>query len=88
MLLRAAALKNFFALFEMKILAFSLFLHYDAANTARKAFTQADRILGIKQFTHIVTRIDIDALKILEQMKVKIGKKLRTANFNSKFTGS
>ena len=34
----------------MKILAFSLSQFYDAAKTAKKGFTQADRALGIKQF--------------------------------------
>ena len=37
-------------------------------------------------FTNIVARINIDALKIL--MRLKIGKKLRTASLNTKFTGS
>ena len=40
----------------------------------------------------MVVIIDIDALKIGEQvknkMRLKIGKKLRTASLNSKFTGS
>ena len=36
-------------------------------------------------------KIDIDVLKILqnqEQMRLNIGKKLKTASFNSRFTGS
>ena len=36
----------------------------------------------------MITKIDVDVLKILEQMILKMGKKLRTANLNSKFTGS
>ena len=34
----------------------------------------------------MVAKIDIDALKIYEQMTLKITKKLRTASLNSKFT--
>ena len=36
-------------------------------------------------------KIDIDALKFLqsqEQMRLNIGKKLKTASLNSRFTGS
>ena len=37
----------------------------------------------------MVTKIDINALKIYEQLRLKIGKKLRTINLNSKYrTGS
>ena len=39
----------------------------------------------------MAAKIDIDALKIFtksEQMRLNIGKKLKTASLNSKFTGS
>ena len=39
----------------------------------------------------MVAKLDIDALKIKKkqkQMRLKIGKKLKTACFNSKFTAS
>ena len=39
----------------------------------------------------MVAKIDIDALKVKknqEQMRLKIGKKLKTASLNSRFTSS
>ena len=36
----------------------------------------------------MVAMIDMDALKIFEQIRLKIDKRLRTASLNSKFTGS
>ena len=36
----------------------------------------------------MVAMIDIDALKILEQMRLKIDKKISTASLNPKFKGS
>ena len=36
----------------------------------------------------MVAEIGINALKILEQMRPKIGKKLKIASLNSRFTGS
>ena len=40
-----------------------------------------------KSFTNMVANINIDALKILGKIRLKTGKKLRTASINSKFTG-
>ena len=58
-------LKIFLALVQIKILAFSLSIFYDAAKTAKKGLTQADRTSEIKQFhKHVRHSIDIDALKI------------------------
>ena len=36
----------------------------------------------------MITKIDVDILKVKEQMIIKMGKKLRTASLDSKFTGS
>ena len=36
----------------------------------------------------MITKIEVDDLKIWEQMRLKMGKKLRTASLNSKFNGS
>ena len=36
----------------------------------------------------MAVKIDIDALKIYEQTRLKIAKKIRTASFNSTFTSS
>ena len=40
----------FLALIQMKILTFSLVQFYDAAKTAKEAFTQPNRALEMKQF--------------------------------------
>ena len=37
---------------------------------------------------NMVAKLGIDALKIYEQMRLKIGKNLRTASLNLKFSGS
>ena len=36
----------------------------------------------------MIAKIDIDALKIKEQMRLKAGKRLRIVSLNSKFTDS
>ena len=56
----AQATKMFLALIQIKMLAYLLLQFYDAAKTAKKAFTQAYRALEVQQFYVI----DIDALKI------------------------
>ena len=60
MLRTAQATKMFLALIQIKMLASLLLQFYDAANTVKKAFTQAYRGLEVKQFYVI----GIDALKI------------------------
>ena len=45
----------------------------------------------LNSVSNMPAKIDIDALKILqnqEQMRLNIGKKLKTASLNSRFTGS
>ena len=57
----------------------------------KKAFTQADRASEAKHCCKLIAKIDIDALKFKkneEQMRLKIGKKLKTASLKSKVTGS
>ena len=46
MLRTAQATKMFLVLIQIKMLAFSLLQFYDAGKTAKKAFTQAYRVLG------------------------------------------
>ena len=46
----------------MKMLPFMLLQFYEAAKTVKKAFTQADRALGMKSFTNTIS--ENDALKI------------------------
>ena len=75
MLRTAQATRMFLVLIWIKMLAFSLLQFYDAGKTAKKAFAQAYRALEVQQFYVI----RIDALKIEEQMRVKIGKKLKNS---------
>ena len=65
----------FLVLIQIKMLASLLLQFYDAGKTAKKAFAQAYRALEVQQFYVI----GIDALKIYEQMRVKIGKKLKNS---------
>ena len=65
----------FLVLIQIKMLASLLLQFYDAGKAARKAFAQAYRALEVQQFYVI----GIDALKIYEQTRVKIGKKLKNS---------
>ena len=56
----AQVTKMFLALIQIKVLASLLLQFFDAAKTAKKAFTQAYGALEVQEFYVI----DIDALKI------------------------
>ena len=54
----------------------------------RKRLLKISKHWEINSFANMVAKIDIDAFKISEQMRLKISKKLRTAGLNSNFNGS
>ena len=54
----------------------------------KKRLLKQTEHLKKSSFTSIAAIIAIDALKTEEQMRLKIGKKLRIASLNSKFTCS
>ena len=58
------------------------------AKAGKKGLLKLTEHSKLNSFTTLVAEIDVDALKILEQMRLKIWKRLGTASLNSKFTGS
>ena len=50
---------------------------------AKKHLLKLTKHLKLSSFTNMITKIDVNDLQILEQMRLKVGKKLRTASFNS-----
>ena len=58
-------------MFKLKKLAFSLLQFYDAAKAAKKRLLKLTEHLKLSSFINIVTKIDVDDLKIQEQIKNK-----------------
>ena len=54
----------------------------------KRRLLKHDKAFKIKQFTNVIIKIDVDNLKINEQIKLKPGKKIKNSHFDSKFTGS
>ena len=65
-----------------------LFKVYNDVETVKKRLPKQARPQEIKNYTNMLANIDIKDLKIKEQMRLKICKKLRTASLNPKFTVS
>ena len=84
-------LRNFFgSCLTSKKLAFPLLQFYDAAKAGKTPSLEEIEQEELNSVTNISPKIGIDALKFFlnqRQTRLKIGKKLKTAIFNSRFTG-
>ena len=82
-------LRKFFAIVQIKkktsFFGYAILRCCKRGNKNLRKLTEHSEL---NNFTNMVAKIDIDALKISEQMMLKIGEKLRTASLNSKVTGS
>ena len=64
---------------------------YDAAKARKKPSLMQTEQQELSNVSNMPAKIDIDALKIFtnqKQMRLNIGKKLKTASLNSRFTES
>ena len=75
-------LSKFLAIVQIEKTRFFAFAILRCCKGNKKVFSQDDRAFEIKQL-----KLNIDALKMYEQMRLKIDKKFRTS-INSKFIGS
>ena len=86
MLYGSAQLENILVVFQVEKARFFAFAKLRCWKSIKKGFLQQTEHWELNSFTNIVAKIGVDALKIYEQVRLKIGKKLSTVSLNSKFT--